>query len=196
MRVRIIPEGVEHDHLILKPIFKAMFGHLGKGYSKVDIHEPKVRGFDAVRSIDQIRGVITGFPAVDLFVLCVDRDGDPHRREALDDLERKIGRILRPPRLFLAEHAWQEVEVWAPAGINWRLKPKWTWDAIRSERDSKEVYFEPIARARGLFDGPGQGRRELGEEAARNFDKVRQNCPEIRGLEDRIRTWIKATAQR
>jgi hypothetical protein len=49
MRVRIIPEDVEHDHLILKPIFKAMFGHLGMGYAKVDIHEPKVRGFDAVR---------------------------------------------------------------------------------------------------------------------------------------------------
>ena len=99
-------------------------------------------------------------------------------------------------RLFLAEHAWQEVEVWALAGIDWRLKPKWTWEAIRSERDPKENYFEPIVKDRGLFDLPGQGRKDLGVEAARNYAKIRQNCPEIRDLEGRIRRWIEATAQR
>jgi hypothetical protein len=165
MRVRIIPEGVQHDHLILRPIFKAMFHHLGKDHVKVDIHSPEERGFDAVRATDYIRGIISEFRAVDLFVLCVDRDGDPHRREALNDLERKIAKVLPAPRLFLAERAWQEVEVWALAGIDWRLKHKWTWEAIRSVRDSKEMYFEPIARNRHLFDLPGQGRKELGEEA-------------------------------
>jgi hypothetical protein len=155
-----------------------------------------VRGFDAVRAADSIRGIIANFSAVDLFVLCVDRDGDPHRREAFDDLERKIAKVLPAPRLFLAEHAWQEVEVWALAGINWRLKPKWTWEAIRSERDSKEMYFEPIAKDRLLFELPGQGRKELGEEAARNYAKILQNCPEVRDLEGRIRRWIEATAQR
>jgi hypothetical protein len=166
MRVRIIPEGIQHDHFILKPIFKAMFAHLDRDHAKIDIHSPEVRGFDAVRAAEHIQGVILDFPIVDLFVLCVDRDGDPHRREALDDLEGKIRKVLHPPRLFLAEHAWQEIEVWALAGINWRLKRKWTWDAIRRERDPKEVYFEPIARDRLLFDLPGQGRKELGLEAA------------------------------
>jgi hypothetical protein len=180
----------------LKPIFEAMFDLLGKGYARIDIHSPKVRGFESVKATDTIRTIIARFSEVDLFILCGDRDGDPHRREALDDLERKISKILHPPRLFLAEHAWQEVEVWALAGINWRLKPKWTWDAIRSERDAKEVYFEPIARDRLLFGLPGQGRRELGLEAARTYAKVRQNCEEIRNLEDRIRLWIEATAQR
>lgn len=196
MRAIAIPEGVRHDHLILRPIFRAMFRHLGKDRAKIDIHSPETRGFDAVRSIDQVQETIAAYPAADLFVLCVDRDGEPHRREALDDLERKIAKVLPAPRLFLAEHAWQEVEVWALAGINWRLKPKWTWDSIRGERDSKEVYFEPIARDRGLFESPGQGRKELGEEAARNYPKIRQNCEEIRNLEERIRRWIKATAQR
>ncbi len=196
MRAIIIPEGVQHDHLILKPIFEAMFRHLGKNRARIDVHSPHVRGVDAVRSSESIRGVIAEFPIADLFVLCVDRDGDPHRREALDDLERKVSKILPAPRLFLAEHAWQEVEVWALAGTNWRLKPKWTWDEIRNERDAKEAYFEPIARDRHLFHLPGQGRKELGREAGRNYAKVRQNCPEIRDLEDRIRQWIKATAQR
>jgi hypothetical protein len=196
MRVRIIPEGVQHDHLILKPIFEAMFNHLGKGYAKIDIHSPKVRGFESIKSFETIRGIITRFPEVDLFILCVDRDGDPHRREALNDLESKISKVLPAPRLFLAEHAWQEVEVWALAGIDWRLKPKWTWDAIRNERDAKEAFFEPIARDRNLFDLPGQGRKELGLEAARNYARVYQNCEEVRDLEGRIRRWIRVTAQR
>ena len=66
-------------------------------------------------------------------------------------------------------------------------------EAVRSERDSKEHYFEPIAKARGLLDSPGRGRRTLAAEAARNYAKVRQNCPEVRDLEDRIRRWIAAT---
>ena len=98
-----------------------------------------------------------------------------------------------PRRFFAAEHAWQEVEVWALAGVDWRLKPEWTWETIRSERDSKEHYFEPIVKDRGLLDEPGGGRKMLGAEAARNYAKVRQNCPEVRELEERIRLWIEAT---
>ena len=163
-----------------------MFRHLGKGHAKIDIHSPEVRGFDAVKAIDYIQGIIADFPTADLFLLCVDRDGDPHRREAarMTSRAQDMPRYLPPPRLFLAEHAWQEVEVWALAGIDWRLKPKWTWDAIRSERDSKEMYFEPIAKDRRLFNLPGQGRRELGEDAARNYAKVRQNCPEVHDLRE------------
>jgi hypothetical protein len=196
MRVRIIPEDYPNDHLILRPIFEAMFAHLGKPHAKLDIHSPRVKGVDAVKKQDHIRDIIEIFNNVNIFILCVDRDSDAHRRKALDDLESRVQKLLPPPRLFLAEQAWQEVEVWALAGIDWRLKPKWTWDAIRDERDPKEHYFEPITRARGLFTRPGQGRRELGEEAARNYAKVRQNCPEVRELEDRVRQWIAATLHR
>jgi hypothetical protein len=105
MRVRIIPEDFRKDHLILKPFFEAMFAHLDKPHVKIDIHSPEVRGFEAVKKFDHIREVVDDFPTVDLFLLCVDRDGDPHRRKALDDLEAKVKKILRPPRLFLAEHA-------------------------------------------------------------------------------------------
>jgi hypothetical protein len=49
---------------------------------------------------------------------------------------------------------------------------------------------------RGLIDSPGAGRAILGPEAARYYAKVRQNCPEVRDLEERIRRFITATAQR
>jgi hypothetical protein len=197
MNVRIIPEDDENDHFVLKPLFEAMFKHLGKPDADVKVHHPKVTGWEAMKKWEHIEGILDRFSSVRLFVLCVDRDGHEQRRGILDRLEEKANRILRPTgRPFLAEHAWQEVEVWTLAGINWKLKPKWTWDAIRSERDSKEHFFEPIVKDRGLMNSPGAGRAILGAEAAHSYAKVRQNCPEIRNLEGRIRRWIEATAQR
>jgi SAM-dependent methyltransferase len=197
MNIRLIPEDDENDHFILKPLFEAMFRYLGKPHADVKVHHPDVTGWEALKKWEHIGEVLDRFRSVRLFVCCVDRDGHEQRRGILDQLEEKANRILKPTgRLFLAEHAWQEVEVWAMAGIDWRLKPKWTWEAIRDERDSKEHYFEPIVKARGLIDSPGAGRAILGAEAARHYERVRQNCREIRNLEDRIRRWIEATAQR
>jgi hypothetical protein len=79
------------------------------------------------------------------------------------------------------------------AGLDWRLNPKWSWKEIRGERDSKERYFEPVARARKLLDSPGQGRMILGQEATRHYSKIRQNCPEVRDLESRIKDWLHAS---
>jgi hypothetical protein len=173
-----------------------MFAYLGKPHAKIDVHSPEITGLEAVKDLNHIREIITEFPQVQIFLLCVDRDGDRDRRKALDDLEVRVQKVLPRSRLFLAEHAWQEVEVWALAGIDWRLKPKWSWEEIRSERDAKEHYFEPIAERRGLSGELGGGRRTLGAEAARNYAKVRQNCPEVRALEGRIGQWIAATVQR
>jgi hypothetical protein len=143
-----------------------MFAYLGKPHAKIDIVSPKIKGLEAVKNLDHIREIITESPESHILLLCVDRDGDPHRRKALDDLETRVQRFLPRPRFFLAEQAWQEIEVWALAGIDWRLKPKWTWEAIRSERDSKEHYFEPVAESWGRVNSPGRGRKVLGAEAA------------------------------
>jgi hypothetical protein len=197
MNVRIIPEDEANDKYILKPLFEGMFKALGKRDARVKIHPPDPSGWEGVRQWKQIQQILDDFSEARLFVLCVDRDGHEQRKQILNDLAERANKKLHyPRRFFVAEHAWQEVEVWALAGIDWRLKPKWTWEAIRGERDSKEHYFDPIAKARGLLDRPGRGRRELGEEAARNYAKVRQNCPEVRELEDRIGRWIAAPSQR
>jgi hypothetical protein len=192
MKVRIIPEDFPNDSLILKPIFKAMFAYLAKPNVQIDVHRPRVSGWDAVKKIDHIQEIIDQFRMVDLFLLCVDRDGNGQRRAILDKLEAKTRDLLRPPRLLLAEHAWQEIEVWALAGIEWKLKPTWFWNTIRNERDPKEHFFEPIVQARGLLSSPGRGRATLGEEAAQNYAKVRQNCSEIQALESRIKQWLES----
>jgi len=196
MRVRIIPENAQDDHYILKPLFEAMFAFLGKLRVRVDIHYPKLKGFGAVSKLAHIAEVFDKFQTtVDLIVLCVDRDGNLHRRKSLDNLEERVRTELAPPPYFLAVEAWQEIEVWALAGADWKkLKPAWTWKAIRGDRDPKEHYFEPLVHARGLLDSAGRGRKTLGDEAGRNYGKIRQNCPEVRALEERIARRLRTSS--
>src|SRR5262245_55749556 len=73
-----------------------------------------------------------------LCLLCVDRDGDANRQAVLDHLERQAKTLIGERRAFLAEHAWQEVEVWLLMGHD--LMPNWNWREIRQEVHPKERY--------------------------------------------------------
>ena len=76
-----------------------------------------------------------------LYLLCVDRDGDVNRQAVLDSLEIQARTFIAQDRAFLAEHAWQEIEVWLLAGHD--LPRKWVWKAIRDEPHPKERYSRP-----------------------------------------------------
>ena len=96
----------------------------------------------------------------------------------------KASNYLPQDSEFVAENAWQEVEV-CLAGHD--LPKEWKWQAIRSEVNPKEAYFEPFARQRGVIDLPAQGRKMLAREAARNYKRVHDRCPEdVVALEDRL----------
>jgi hypothetical protein len=152
MNVIVIPEDEPKDRFILKPLIEAMLRKLGKPNARVEVTQPDPTGWEGVKQWKQIKGILDNFPQAHLFVLCVDRDGHKERRQILDSLQIRANEKLRfPRRLFAPEHAWQEIEVWALAGVRWRLKRDWTWEAVRSERDSKERYFEPVAKSRGFL---------------------------------------------
>ena len=190
MNVLVIAEDDRNDRYILLPIIRAMFRALRRPKARVEVYPLRNGGWDAVKQWKLVQTIIGDNRQADLFLLCVDRDGDPNRRQVLDSLEEKARALVRSPRLFLAVHAFKEIEVWALAGINWKLKPVWAWSEIQNEHDPKEHYFEPIARHRGLLDSVAQGRKILGEEAGSNYSRVRQNCPELRELEARIKQWL------
>jgi hypothetical protein len=80
------------------------------------------------------------------------------------------------------------MEVWVLAGFD--LPKQWSWQAIRAERDPREAYFYPFSKIKGVFNSPAQGRSLLAQEAARKYDRIRQLCPELKALEDRIQTWL------
>ncbi len=126
----------------------------------------------------------------DLILLLVDRDccapdrprgGD--REHALRELERRVeaSGTLGPRCHFIAFQAIEELEIWLLAGFN---RPN--WNAIRTECDPKETYFEPFAKERRVYDLPAEGRHELMREAVRRYRRIRVLCPELQQLEERI----------
>ena len=196
MNVLVIPEDFRKDQYMLKPIVAAMLNWVGVSARVEVCQDPLLGGVTEALKWERIKEIIEQYSwKVQLFLLCVDRDSDPHRRSALDNLEQKASQVLPASKRLLAENAWQEIEVWVLAGHD--LPNQWEWTAIRAERDAKETYYLPFARSRGMLDTPGEGRRRLAKEAAQRYSRMRQLCPEdVGALEERIREQLawKSTA--
>ena len=174
MRVMIIPEDFLKDQHILKPLFSRLVRHIGSPSVEIQMcYQPRFRGVDQALVLSDLEGIVRRFGGmVDIFVLCVDRDGRTGRRQRLDQIETEFqGRCV-----FFAENAWEEVETWALAGLE--LPGDWRWADVRAEVNVKERYFEPLAARRGLSGSEDGGRKVLGEEAARRIPAIRRKCPE------------------
>ena len=173
MNVLVIPEDFRKDQYILKPLIKRLFAAT-KPWAKVDVcTDPLLGGVGEALKSNSIRKVVEQHDGMfQVFILCVDRDGDEGRRQRLDQIEKEFG----DGREFLAVNAWEEIETWVLAGMV--LPTGWRWQDVRREVDVKERYFDELARQRGVSDGPSGGRKVLAEEAARKIRTIRQKCPE------------------
>ncbi len=191
MNVLIIPEDFRKDQHVLKPILSKMIAAAGKPKANIQVcQDPLLGGVSEALKWERIADVIGMYPMVNVFLLVVDRDANEGRRAALDHLTTKATKLIGDGRAFLAENAWQEIEVWALAGIA-TLPKGWTWNDVRAEAHPKERYFTPYATSRGLLDEPGQGRTTLGREAAQNYSRVRSRCKEdVAQLEGRLKDWF------
>lgn len=187
LNVLVIPEDFRHDQYILKPIIKRMFREIGKPARVQVCRDPLLGGVDEALKWSNLEAIIDRYQGmVQVFLLIVDRDGQASRRHRLDALEKKAREIVEAPRVFMAENAWQEIEVWVLAGLD--LDRRWSWQDLRSESNPKERYYEPHAGSRGVLGQPYQGRKMLGEEAARRYRRIRKLCPEdVAALESRLR---------
>lgn len=193
MNVLVVPEDFRKDQYLLKPIITALFESLGKPRATVRVcQDPLLGGITEALDWNRIQQVLGRYRGmVDVFLLIVDRDGVEGRRAALDNLEEKAKLALDPRRVFLAENAWQEVEVWILAGID--LPPGWEWKEIRTEVHPKERFFEPIAEQRGISNQPAGGRKLLAAEAVRRFNRIVQLCQEdVAALRSRLETSLEA----
>lgn len=187
MRVLVIPEDVRKDQYILKPLIEAMFKYGLKKRAKVVVcQNPRLRGVSQALKWEYIEPILEQYKSrVDLFLLCVDRDGIPTRKAALSHLEQRAAAVLPEHLRFFAENAWQEIEVWVLAGQT-ALPKEWNWKAIRAEINPKELYFLSYAKQRHLLDEPGEGRKTLAQESARHYDRIRRLSPEVAELEQRL----------
>jgi hypothetical protein len=105
MNVLVIPEDSRKDEHTLRPIIKAMAAAIERpGQPKLRVGictDPILGGIGEVLKWDRIRGIIEQYPTVDLFLVCVDRDGLAGRRVSLDRLEKEATLMLPPGRIFL-----------------------------------------------------------------------------------------------
>jgi hypothetical protein len=184
--VLVIPEDATLDHYLLKPLLSALVAAAGRPQARLRVLlDPAVKGVDQALDDAFLRAVIERYPMVDLFLLCVDRDGLPGRDASVADRETAAQALLSAGKRFLGVAAHQEAEVWCLAGMS-DLPKEWTWSDVRAERDPKEFYYEPYAKSRGVHEGPGGGRELLGREAAGRYPSVRSRCPEVAALEGRV----------
>ncbi len=192
VRVLIIPEDFRKDQFILRPMIRRMLRHIGVR-ARVEMCWTRLAGIGEALKWDRISEIVDdNRNMIDLFLLIVDRDCKENRRQRLDNIEAKAKEYLGDNHCCLiAENAWQEVEVWALAGMP-DLPAEWAWADVRAECHPKETYFDPFAEQRGVFFAAAEGRDVLGKEAAANYRRVRALCPEdIKNIETRIRTVLE-----
>lgn len=149
VNVLVLAEDFRKDEHLLQPIVEAMMKAAGRPCARVRVcRDPRFHGTGEALDWECIKQALDRHRyKVDLFLLCVDRDGNKHRRERLDNIETKAQAELGAGRAFLAENAWQEVEVWLLMGHD--LPPGWNWKTIRAEAHPKECYYLPFAKLRG-----------------------------------------------
>ena len=194
MNVFIIPEDFRKDQYILKPLFTRLFRHLGVRSVEVEVCQNPLLGgvSEALKSDNMTRILERRRGMYDLYILCVDRDGEVGRRQRLDGIEAAIQARFGDRVLFFAENAWEELETWVLAGLD--LPGEWRWADVRAEIHVKEQYFEPLAVRRGLAGSTGGGRKALAEEASRRIRAIRQKCPEdFDALAQRLESSIEET---
>ena len=175
MNVLLIPEDFRNDQYILKPLFSRLFRTIGRPATVKVCQDPLLGGVGEALKSERLTEIVQRYEGkTDIFILCVDRDGEAGRRQRLDQIEKKYAQA----GTFFAVNAWEEMETWLLAGL--RLPRSWRWADVRAEVHVKERYFEPLVARRRLSDAPGGGRKPLGEEASgrRWISAVRQKCPE------------------
>lgn len=185
--VFVIPEDATKDHYVLKPVIRALVSAAGRPRAVVKVlSDPAAHGIDQVLKPDFLQEVFFRNSMTTVFLLCVDRDGKSGRQDELAHREVVMASHLVAGQRFLGTAAHQEVEAWCLAGLE-GLPRDWSWKDVRDEPDCKEVYFERFARECGVAGGPGGGRESLGREAARRYSTIKQKCPEVALLEERVR---------
>jgi hypothetical protein len=184
-RVLVIPEDFRNDQYVLEPIVTKLFDSIGRKAKVIVCRDPLLGGIHQALRWERIREIVLRYRGmIECFLLIVDRDGQAGRKDALDRMQALAAAELAAGKRFLAENAWQEVEVWLLAGHD--LPSDWVWKQVRAHENPKEAYYRPFAAGRGVLGQPAEGRGVLGREAASRYSRIRSLCPEVASLEVRL----------
>jgi hypothetical protein len=182
VKVLVIPEDPTLDQYILKPIVERILADLGKTARVQVLTNPRLRGIAQALDPAIIADIVRTYPMVDLFLVMVDRDGDPRRPSNATTLEGS------QPHLFVCL-AIEELEVWMLAAHRDTLSTPWS--EIRQEPHPKERFAHPFLAERAPKLDPGQGRAWAMRELGGKWKGVLSACDELDGLKHRIHEWLQ-----
>jgi hypothetical protein len=194
LNVLVVPENPTYNGAILKPLCEKLFRECDKAQANVEVMaNPRTNGYeDAKRLFPQT--ILDLYWLKHLVLFLPDSDGQDRSTEFAQmesNFEQQALAIGRPIRLICCA-AVPEVEAWLLAGHQDKWEPDWRWGTMQADRSIKENYFNPFLQTHGRDQSryPDGGRKQLMLEALRNFTGIKQRCPELQTLEDRIRAHI------
>lgn len=174
MNILIIPEDFRNDQYMLGPLFSGLMDLCGKPNANVRVClDPLLGGVTEAMKPERLDEIVARYDGmVDIYILCVDRDGLQGRKTALENLESRYA----VGRNFFCVAAIEEIEAWLLAAHD--LPNDWRWQDIRSDVSVKENYYDEFAKAQRVQFSPGQGRRILGRDMRPRAARVVQRCAE------------------
>jgi hypothetical protein len=154
---------------------------------------PRTNGYEHAKSLFP-DAILDLYSHKHLVLFLPDSDGKDRSAEFAQmeaDFEQQAILIARPIRLICCA-AVPEVEAWILAGHQDKWEPNWRWGTMQADRSIKENYFSPFLQTHGQDQSryPDGGRKQLMLEALRNFAGIKQRCPELQTLENRIRDHV------
>jgi hypothetical protein len=189
--VLVVPEDPTHNGYLLRPLCKRLLREAGRPNANIVVlPEPKVRGISHAKQLLEDR-IPRDWGHFELILFICDADGSAtSRKDAFQRLEQLAVQRKRPVKLICCA-AEQELETWLLSGHPEKLKDfNWRWQEVRAEVSVKERYFQPFIEKYGDAATPSQGRERLMQEALANYTGIKQRCPELQELENRIRAYI------
>jgi hypothetical protein len=194
LNVLVVPENPTYNGAILKPLCERLFVECGRSQSNIEVMaNPRTNGYENAKRL--FPGTILDLYSHKHLVLFLpDSDGKDRSTEFArleTEFEQQavaIGKLIR----LICCAAVPEVEAWLLAGHQDKWEQGWQWGTMRADRSIKENYFSPFIQKHGQDESryPDEGRKQLMIAALRNYTGIRQRCPELQALEDRIRAHI------
>ncbi len=187
LRVSVVCEDHTNDQYIVRPVLQRLLTSLGKGRASVSVvTSPRLRGYPSLRA--QACAVLEQYGYVsDLVIFVVDADGEDGqngRRDRAAELRGVLAGCRAHVEKGLVVAAIQEVEVWALWG--YRAEIAVPWATVRSDRDVKEAFFDPLLEPSDVRS-PGRGRQRLIERSLSvPWSSLSVGCPELKALSDEI----------
>jgi hypothetical protein len=184
-RVLVIPEDPTLNGYILKPLVERVLAAAGRPKARVVVlTNPRLRGYD--HAVSAIREeLLVRYNHWDVWLFFPDAD----RAVALNELEQHVGKS--GVTLFCCP-AEPEIEAWLLAGF--RDEIPLPWGDVRKHPRLKEEVFDDFLARFGNQQAAGEGRERLMLETLKSYAALRRLCPEIAGLEDRLRIFFGSGA--